>query len=533
MAEENRPVLENGTQFGTAQTHPPQFNVDVAPGTRHYTLLNTNEPPEESELVFIQSVISEANARLTSLNYEISKLQPTLKWSEEERASVLSYRTRNEAILSPLRRIPPEVLADIFWWTLPSLNDEWARGTFDVAHSPWVLTWISARWRAVSVSTPSLWSQVAIDYNRDPSSEYSMSRIAVQIQRAQNLKIHFYGATAVDSVPQIQMFELLSEHSSCWEELSLRLTSSLVPLLPALHGRIQSLKRLWVEWDGPESQTAVQSIDCFDSAYSLLDFGGYNQYRFIPFALPTHQLTRYYLDGPWEEHKRNLKLSLGLVEARIVTRFNDELWPHTNEIIDLPYLRRLYVSNVKILDYLTAPVLEGLTFGVKQDIPSDIFLESFLDRSACFLRRLCVRGFTDATTATKILQRLSPSLTELIITALVDHTEAVNRIMSALTVSQVSETTVVAPQLRCLSFGCEDSRSMDYSVYLEMLKSRWRAKNRALTTAALVTEGPGPDPVTLHDIDALRLEGLDILVAEGQEAQVEMNRWFYGPTWNF
>ncbi|KAJ6580859.1 hypothetical protein B0H19DRAFT_930621, partial [Mycena capillaripes] len=135
----------------------------VAPGTRHQTLLNNNEPPDDFEKTYIQSVISETDARLACLDEEMAKLQNTLKQLEEARASLLSCRTRNSAILSPLRRMPPEVLGEIFSWTPASLRAELARGRFDMAHSPWVLTRISSRWRAVSLSTPSLWSRVAID----------------------------------------------------------------------------------------------------------------------------------------------------------------------------------------------------------------------------------------------------------------------------------------------------------------------------------------------------------------------------------
>ncbi|KAJ7123583.1 hypothetical protein C8R44DRAFT_670182, partial [Mycena epipterygia] len=76
---------------------------------------------------------------------------------EAERASLSSHLAQNNAILSPLRRTPPEVLGEIFSWTSPSVN-VFKQGDFGIADSPWVLTHISGHWRAVAHSTPSLWS---------------------------------------------------------------------------------------------------------------------------------------------------------------------------------------------------------------------------------------------------------------------------------------------------------------------------------------------------------------------------------------
>ncbi|KAJ6541689.1 hypothetical protein B0H19DRAFT_1035866, partial [Mycena capillaripes] len=140
------------------------FDPAAAPGTRHHTLLNTNEPPDGSEIIFIQSVISKTDARLAYLDDEISKLQHKLKQLKEERASASSYKKRNGAILSPLRRMPPELLGQIFSWSLIPIKNT-ALDPFDMGHSPWVLTHISAHWRAISLSTPSLWSLVVVDYN--------------------------------------------------------------------------------------------------------------------------------------------------------------------------------------------------------------------------------------------------------------------------------------------------------------------------------------------------------------------------------
>ncbi|KAJ7441874.1 hypothetical protein FB451DRAFT_985550, partial [Mycena latifolia] len=94
--------------------------------------------------------------RLASLN-EISQFQDRLQRLKEERASLSTYRTQNHVILSPLRRMPPEVLGEIFSWTVPSVWDALTRVKFRVTDSPWVLAQISGRWRAVTLSIASLW----------------------------------------------------------------------------------------------------------------------------------------------------------------------------------------------------------------------------------------------------------------------------------------------------------------------------------------------------------------------------------------
>ncbi|KAJ6557566.1 hypothetical protein B0H19DRAFT_898910, partial [Mycena capillaripes] len=81
-----------------------------------------------------------------------------------ERASLLIYRTRTRAVLSPLRRMPPEILGCIFLVTLPKTVD--AAWSHTRTGSPWIFTRVSSRWREVAISTPSLWSRVVIDYHK-------------------------------------------------------------------------------------------------------------------------------------------------------------------------------------------------------------------------------------------------------------------------------------------------------------------------------------------------------------------------------
>ncbi|KAJ6543635.1 hypothetical protein DFH09DRAFT_825774, partial [Mycena vulgaris] len=125
----------------------------------------TNEPPEGAELIFIRSAVSKTGGSLDSLETEISQLRDRLVQLEGEHASLSTYHSQNIAILSPVRRLPPEVLCEIFSWTLPPVHEAFEHSKLGVKVSPWVLTHISRRWRAVALSSPSLWSQISVDYS--------------------------------------------------------------------------------------------------------------------------------------------------------------------------------------------------------------------------------------------------------------------------------------------------------------------------------------------------------------------------------
>ncbi|KAJ7114031.1 hypothetical protein C8R44DRAFT_676471, partial [Mycena epipterygia] len=156
------------SEFGVlaASSSPGEGLLEVdktlAALARHQKLLTTNEPPADPELTFIRSVVAKTGARLAHLDGEILRLQDRLKKLEEERAPLAIYHAQNNGILSPVRRLPPEVLGEIFSWTLPSARDALLRRRFDTKNSPWVLTYICGRWREVALSTPSLWSLVVI-----------------------------------------------------------------------------------------------------------------------------------------------------------------------------------------------------------------------------------------------------------------------------------------------------------------------------------------------------------------------------------
>ncbi|KAJ7607852.1 hypothetical protein FB45DRAFT_702388, partial [Roridomyces roridus] len=110
--------------------------------------------PQESETPLIHSFMAELDGRLASFDVEILRVREQLARLEDGRTVLLDLRRRTKPILSSIRRIPPEILAEIFKAAGTS------RSRFILANTLWVLTHVCSRWRAIATSTPSLWSSI-------------------------------------------------------------------------------------------------------------------------------------------------------------------------------------------------------------------------------------------------------------------------------------------------------------------------------------------------------------------------------------
>ncbi|KAJ6503749.1 hypothetical protein C8R45DRAFT_973647 [Mycena sanguinolenta] len=498
---------------------PDEPELNIAPQTlaRISELLTTNDPPREHELALIRPVAQKTAARLASLDAEISRL-----W--DQRAALA--KSHAGIILSPLRRMPPEILGEIFSWSAPFL------GVPNIKDAPWVLTHVSRRWRAIAISKSSLWSQINLVFS--PETKYSLDMIRAQIERARTLKIEFCGCHDGDSGAQVDMLQLLLEHASTWEEVNLELTAAITALMTAFRGCFTVLQKAAVRWDGPESQAGVESIDFFWRAASLVDITVFSEYRYIPTLLPVHhQLTRYDFDAPWTTHCELLGSLPNLREVRICRDFDSiSPWPERREPIPLLHLRRLYVNDSEILDNLRAPALEALA--ILEDAQAFRHLESFMARSSCLPRALCIAGLPDVKSTMIFLQQ-HPSITELAI--LISDTERTDQdterglLSDFLTHLTVSNLSGRLPHITKLGFGCENAQAIPYTLYLDMLDSRWTAKDCALQAAELLLGNAvaQPDPESLARMATLRQAGMQVSFLSGEHAEDRADEWLHMP----
>ncbi|KAJ7648300.1 hypothetical protein DFH06DRAFT_574683 [Mycena polygramma] len=518
-----------------------ELDMGVVPGTRHHQLLNSNELPEEHEVASIRSFTSNVATRLVPLDKEIFELQHRLKQLLSERASLSNLHAKTSAILSPLRRIPPEILSEIFWWTLPAAKDAPRRRRFRPTDSPWILTHICSRWRGVSISDSSLWSLVPISYgpetNSSISTAYPLDMVETQISRASKLKIHFYAHPSCDPGPQVELFTFLAQHSSRWEELSLGSAVYLVPVLASVRDCLPSLRRAYIHGVLQDNQAgSSQSCDYFRQAPCLVDISILNHHRFITFDLPIHNLTHYRFICPWPMHQGVLTMAKNLVEAHIRLDHDDGPWQESGEIIELALLRRLYVSHPKILDYLRTPHLEdfSVTFLDEEVWHLPTCLTSLVSRSLCPLRLLCLAGEHANCTPIEILDRI-PSLTDLqIIIDGHDTADSVNSLLLSLTPNAAGGHTV-APRLRAISFAgdCRQFGQSGTTLYCNMIESRWKAKGGTLESSALLLMDVQPvAPIDTQGLDVLRQEGFKFTLVTGLDASHTAAGWNHFPLWN-
>ncbi|KAF7360838.1 F-box domain-containing protein [Mycena sanguinolenta] len=519
-------VLSTGDDF--------ELNLSTQTLARVAQLSATNEAPHEAELSIIRPILQKTSARLASLDAEIPRLKAHLAQLEEQRAVISRYHAQNLSILSPLRRMPPEILGEIFSWTIRP-------DVCSTDKSPWVLTHVCGDWRTVALSKSSLWSLIYIDFS--VKEKYPLEMVNTQVERARSLKIHFFGSQNCDSASQIAVFDLLASHSGRWEDLSIQLTSHLVPHMKATHYDLTALRRVWVQWDDSTSRSQppeLDSIDFFQSAISLVEIAVISHVRFVPTRFPVvHQLTRYDLAAPWQTHCGLLKSLPNLQDVHIRRFFDDgEDWPAPEDPIDMLHLRRLYVTDPTTLNYLRAPGLEEL---VTQSVAIHTAetrgsLERFLVRSCCSPRRLCIQGLLDVHMAA-ILQKY-PSITEITVTDEFEEDESTQRdifstFLALFTISDSTPSAMALPHITKVGFACENARAVLCPLFLNMVESRRSIEGCALSNAELLLldcEAP-PDSQSMARIETLRKAGLEVSFWFGRRAQKSADRWFHTAQW--
>ncbi|KAJ7701449.1 hypothetical protein B0H17DRAFT_1045458 [Mycena rosella] len=118
----------------------------------------TNYVPSDLEMDQLRALLVEPIAELALVDAQIDELDVLVRQLKGKRASLQTRIDVHAALMSPFRRIPQDVLGEIFSACLPTMHN----ALIDPGEAPMLLGRICRHWRDVAYSTPRLWSSLHI-----------------------------------------------------------------------------------------------------------------------------------------------------------------------------------------------------------------------------------------------------------------------------------------------------------------------------------------------------------------------------------
>ncbi|KAJ7726388.1 hypothetical protein B0H16DRAFT_1592775 [Mycena metata] len=141
--------------------------------------LGTNYCPTDEEVPQIWELLVNPSSRLKQLDDEIAGLHKAIDKLAEERASLGAFVDAHKALLSPIRRLPPDIIEEIFVACLPTHRN----CVMSASEAPVLLGRICSSWRAVSLATTRLFTRLHVVFPRSADlTSLSDAKIAQRLE---------------------------------------------------------------------------------------------------------------------------------------------------------------------------------------------------------------------------------------------------------------------------------------------------------------------------------------------------------------
>ncbi|KAJ7147895.1 hypothetical protein C8R43DRAFT_524916 [Mycena crocata] len=377
---------------------PPSFTFPDPPTSPPSLarLLASNDAP-----CTMQSSL--ASAYIDQLECQISLADEAIVFLLRRRAELMEAASTHKAILSPIRRLPAEILGEIFSFAVDAsfhFGDISEVSGPASNHAPWLLTRVCRHWAAVALATPALWSMVFLDLDRvGERGAVPMTKLCLQRSGTVPLTVKIFYERDDDLESNLVLDTVIGA-SERWRSADLNVRLPLLLQLATIHGHLSALTTLTISIDLTldDLQVDPRFWDTFAIAPNLTSlcavFWDDYHLRRAPFSLPWEQLTR--LSTTFTSNTEVLSLLEKLpaiVECKLQYEMTDAISPAPGSI-RLPHLRSLTLQMEEehfsatqppntypsLLDFLETPSLERLTAHLTADVDAVLGL---LLRSSC------------------------------------------------------------------------------------------------------------------------------------------------------
>ncbi|KAJ7917433.1 hypothetical protein B0H13DRAFT_327304 [Mycena leptocephala] len=440
-------------------------SLNPPPATDLSRLLMSNDIPLESEIPYIRDIISDGQNRIGALEAEIRGLHAIIAHLAQTRQEVMENVRQHRAILSPVRRVPPELICEIFALTLSSREIEEKSRT---NKPPWYLGQICRPWRYSALSSSPLWSSITV-----PTFLYAevhvVPTIEAQLLRTTNAPLDIYW-NAINDFVDPRASDLVLRHCTRWRTLRLQGAHRVPNWLLSVNGQLEQLQTFEVE----NAARFAAIPDIFSPAPNLRQvFLTGEKFESSPeIEIPWGQITHY--KGTYSSRRQLeiLAAAPNLLECVIGLSEFQNLDTHDNPVVILPHLRCLRVQTTGFLSTLAAPALRELC-GVTSARPAIPLILSFVHRSSCTLQKLALMQCTLCPELITVLQSLM-ALTHLILRSDSDA-DSQATLFAAISIS--GGPSDICPSLTSFEYGFYPRDPFPHDSFFAMIRSRFQPQS--------------------------------------------------------
>lgn len=480
-----------------------------------------NNPPLDHQIQAIRDSLTHVRSHLSLVDDKIGRLSAAFKDLTDEREMLQKCVDEHESALSPMRRLPTEIVSEIF---LSSLTSE-ASDSLDAAKGPWRLGKVCSRWRRIVNSYPKFWSSLIIEVDDIHLFTNAITMLETWLLRSRDCLLSIQLSSS-DSKAGHAILDLLTPHSIRWKNVDFNIPLGMFLRLVNVKGRLPILEKLVIRRACKDRQP-MENIHAFEDAPLLRDLAIVNMFCFSSshfkfIKAPWSQLLRYEAaDSSVEDHLQTLALTLNLTECIISSEVNR----FTDTHVSLLKLRKIsWIGAGLPSTNLTTPGLEEVRMNCTNKRQEDAMrrLTTFVGQSRCSLKVLRIDMPVTRSTNFVHLLRLSPALINLHI-RLTESSS--NTIISSLQTPAGNLDACLVPNLTHLSVvlstpprQADSARGgLDYLLLMDMVESRWRVVDGRPVSRLRMLQFDDKDfsapPRPLRRLVGLRHEGLEVLVA--------------------
>ncbi|KAK0244685.1 hypothetical protein EDD85DRAFT_979476 [Armillaria nabsnona] len=420
-------------------------------------LLSVNEPPLEGEHATLRAMVSRGSSVLSVLDTQIAEVR-----------AVLDVLLHAKHILHPIRRLPEDILREIFSSCVPSQEDYLYKDDtgivpcLDAGNSRWTLSQTCRRWRYVALGTPRLWS--CIDLGFDGFTRVQSMRVVfklgltVERSGSRNLMVRIRSQSDIVDHPALA---ILLTCVGRWKNVDIDMPADSFHGLSVCRGLFHSLQYLRLRFHDDRSSPDSGILDVFEFAPSLsfLLSGPNFNLQHIPWS----QITVYSACGMDQHCVDMLKRMSSLRSLRVYCgRGALPVSPISLAKLETLTLADRHIPGpppaahvIQCFNALSMPALKRLVLVYKE-----LLRWTFPSANPCYITTLEVEGRIDVhpPNVPRLVEFLSaiPALSHLIL-RLIGLTED---LLSALVLR--GNDKVIAPFLSILDLRLSKWRTVDY-----------------------------------------------------------------------